>query len=91
MAQDLGLISRRGVERLIRGDVDPDRLIEEAEQVKNMSSMDLYKKYLEIKKITWFYKYYTLSLCSICASNLGTQESTFSTIALNKFKKYICN
>ena len=47
MAQDLGLISRRGVERLIRGDVDPDRLIQEAEQMKNMSSMDLYKKYLE--------------------------------------------
>ena len=44
MAQDLGLLSRRGVERLIRGDVDPDRLIQEAEQIKNMSSMDLYKK-----------------------------------------------
>ena len=42
MAQDLGLISRRGVERLMRGDVDPDRLIEEAQHVK---SMDLYKKY----------------------------------------------
>ena len=41
MAQDLGLISRRGVERLMRGDVDPDRLIEEAQHVK---SMDLYKK-----------------------------------------------
>ena len=44
MAQDLGLISRRGVERLMRGDVDPDRLIEEAQHVKNVSAMDLYKK-----------------------------------------------
>merc|ERR1719412_2849873 len=43
MAQDLGLISRRGVERLMRGDVDPDRLIEEAQHVKNVSAMDLYK------------------------------------------------
>ena len=48
MAQDLGLISRRGVERLMRGDVDPDRLIEEAQHVKNVSAMDLYKKYLSI-------------------------------------------
>ena len=48
MAQDLGLISRRGVERLMRGDVDPDRLIEEAQNVKNVSAMDLYKKYLSI-------------------------------------------
>ena len=48
MAQDLGLISRRGVERLMRGDLDPDRLIEEAQHVKNVSAMDLYKKYLSI-------------------------------------------
>ena len=48
MAQDLGLISRRGVERLMRGDVDPDRLIEEAQHVKNVSAMDLYKKYSSI-------------------------------------------
>ena len=46
MAQDLGLISRRGVERLMRGDVDPDRLIQEAQHVKNMSTMDLYKTYM---------------------------------------------
>ena len=44
MAQDLGLISRRGVERLIRGDVDPDRLIQEAQHVDKMSAMDVYKK-----------------------------------------------
>ena len=45
MAQDLGLISRRGVERLMRGDVDPDRLIQEAQHVDSMSAMDVYKKY----------------------------------------------
>ena len=44
MAQDIGLISRRGVERLLRGDVDPDRLIEEAEQRNNIPSMNTYKR-----------------------------------------------
>ena len=53
MAQDLGLISRRGVERLMRGDVDPDRLIKEAQHAKNMSTMDLYKKCVHYKLILY--------------------------------------
>ena len=47
MAQDIGLINRRGIDRLIRGEVDPDRLMEEAEQRrKGGYSTEVYKRFV---------------------------------------------